>query len=137
MSEESKISPQFQRRLEDLKPGQMITAIVVTKGPAFEDTGERPTRGQRKVRISERRETTERMQLTVASLLAEENQGKVLEQNLGALGSIVVYATAEGLRKLAAEPNVEAILEDQKLRLLYDPQTSRASLKLLGNPKDS
>jgi len=77
------------------------------------------------------------MQLTAASLLAEENQGKVLEQNLGALGSIVVHATAEGLRKLAAEPNVEAILEDQKIHLLHDPQMSRASLKLLGNPKDS
>jgi len=136
MSEESKISPQFQRRLGDLKPGQMITAIVVTKGPAFEDTGERPTRGQRKARISKRRETTKRMRSVIASLLAEENQGRVLEQDLGALGSIVVYATAEGLRRLAAEPNVEAILEDQKLHSLHDPQTSRAGSKLGGNPED-
>jgi hypothetical protein len=129
MSEESKISPQFQQRLEDLKPGQMITAIVVTKGPAFEDTGERPTRGQRRARISERRETTQRMQSVIASLLAEESQGKVLEQDLGTLGSIVVYATAEGLRRLAAEPNVEAILEDQKLHLLYDPPNVKGELQ--------
>lgn len=133
MSEGSKISPQFQRRLENLRPGQRITAIVVTKGPAFEATGERPTREQRQVRISERQKTTKRMQSAIASLLAKGNQGEVPEQNPGTLGSIVVHATAEGLTRLAAEPNVEAILEDQKVHLLPAPRAPTASLKQLGN----
>lgn len=130
MNEERKISPQLQRRLDSLEPDQMITAIVVTRGPAFEDTGERPTRGQRKARISERRETTERMRSVIASSLADEDQGRVLEHNLDALGSIVVHATAKGLRRLAAEPNVEVILEDQKLHSLHDPERPRGGPKL-------
>ena len=99
-TEEYKISPPLRYRLEGLKPGEMVRAIVVTRSHEYGETDERLSAQERKVRIAKRREANKHVREVITSLLAEHNQGQVLDLDLSALSSIVVRATAKGLRQL-------------------------------------
>lgn len=120
-TQEYKISPPLRNRLEGLKPGEMVRAIVVTRSPEEGETHERLTAQERKTRIAMRREAHKHVREVIISVLAEHNQGQVLDLDLSALSSIVVRATAKGLKRLANEPVVEVILEDQRLQFPQEP----------------
>ena len=114
----SKISREFKTRLDHLKPGQKVRAIVMLR------TGKaRPMRSKgrsgpdRQAIIDLVRRTAEAALSDVDGIL-QRFDGKRLAESVSALGSVPVETTADGIKALAQSEHVKAILEDQSIASL-------------------
>jgi len=116
-----KISPEFARRLARLAPDAMARAIVML------DTGPAPAAAPGRLSKAERKRIAEAIQAAaVAALqevdrLLERSGGRRLAPGPDLFGSIPVEATASALLALAGSEHVRALLEDQSLSLIRDP----------------
>ena len=117
-TQQAKISPEFKARLEQLGPQQQIRAIVILdiKGLEERPTG-RMSSAERQAIIKAMREAAKPALLDIDTIL-EHSKGKRLSENVNALGSIPIEATAAGITALAVSKHVKVILEDQPISLL-------------------
>jgi hypothetical protein len=116
-----KISPEFARRLSRLAPSATVRAIVLLEsGPVPATATGRPSRAAR-------RETAETMKTAASGALAEVDRllersgGRRLTPGPNLFGAILVEAPAAALFALTASEHVRALLEDQPLSLLREP----------------
>jgi hypothetical protein len=116
-----KISPEFARRLARLAPESMARAVVLL------DTGRAPAaapgRSSKPTRktISEAIQASAAMALVEVDRVLERSGGRRLAAGPDLLGSIPVEAPASALLALARSEQVRAILEDQPMSLMRDP----------------
>jgi hypothetical protein len=116
-----KISTEFARRLARLAPDAMARAIVLLDtGPAPAAAAGRPSKAERKA-IAEAIQTAAAPALAEVDRLLERSGGRRLAPGPDLFGSIPVEAPASALLALAGSEHVRAILEDQPLSLLRDP----------------
>jgi len=116
-----KISPEFARRLDRLAPNAVARAIVLLDtGPAPAAAPGRPSKAARK-EIAETIQTAAAVALVEVDRLLERSGGRRLAQSPDLFGSIPVEAPASALLALAGSEHVRALLEDQPLSLLRDP----------------
>src|SRR5262245_31117059 len=117
----SKISPEFARRLARLAPDAMARAIVVLDtGPAPAAPPGRPSKPTRKA-VAEAIQTAASAALREVDRLLERSGGRRLTPGPDLLGSVPVEAPASVLLALAGSEQVRAILEDQPLTRMRDP----------------
>jgi 16S rRNA U1498 N3-methylase RsmE len=113
--QKSKISQEFQARLDRLNPEQKVRAIIILD---TESAKVRPSQKQsqdnRKAAIEAIRQSAEQT-LTDIDKILERFSGKRLGNHVDALGSISIEANVSGINALAALAHVKAILEDQAL----------------------
>ncbi|MDH5507441.1 MAG: hypothetical protein OEZ02_09485 [Anaerolineae bacterium] len=111
-----KISPQFEARLEALKPNQTVRAILVIDVPERKKNRDLapPSRQERQAAIEAVRKSAQAAVGAVDEIL-ERHGGQRLSTAPNALGAMPVEATAKGLRELAASEYIRAILEDQEI----------------------
>jgi hypothetical protein len=120
-SPQSKISPEFARRLARLAPAAMARAIVLLDTePAPATATGRPSKAARKA-IAETIQTAAAPALTEVDRLLERSGGRRLAPGPDLFGSIPVEAPASTLLALAGSEQVRAILEDQPVSLMRDP----------------
>lgn len=114
----SKISREFQARLDHLKPEQKVRAIVMlrTKKAQPVRSNDRSVSNRQAI-IDLVRRTAEAALSDIDSILERFN-GKRLEGGVSALATISVEATADGIKALAQSEHVKAILEDQAISSL-------------------
>jgi len=116
--QQSKISPEFLARLDGLRGSQKVRAIVLLRVDATKAAG-----GRRQTQ-AERREAVEAVRRSAETVLPEIDRllkqfdGRRLEDEVSALGSIPVETTAAGVNALAALEQVKVIVEDQPVSLL-------------------
>jgi hypothetical protein len=116
-----KISPEFARRLARLAPDAIARAIVLL------DTGPGPSAAPARPSKAARNEIAETIQRAAAPALAEVDRllertgGRRLAPSPDLFGSVPVEAPPSALLALARLEHVRAILEDQPLSLLRDP----------------
>ncbi|HEX8190791.1 MAG TPA: hypothetical protein VF586_20700 [Pyrinomonadaceae bacterium] len=114
----SKISPDFRARLNGLDGRQRVRAIVLLR------TGAAKAAGGRRQNTAERRAAIEAVRRSAETALPEIDRllkqfdGRRLTDEVGALGSVPVETTAEGVDALAALEQVKVIVEDQPVSLL-------------------
>lgn len=119
--DESKISSEFASRLERFAPGRKIRAIVLL------DVETDTAGATRRLTSEERQAAMEAARIFAQSALPEIDEllvredGKRLSEDVSALGSITVEATAQGIAALARLHSVKAILEDQPISPLKKP----------------
>jgi hypothetical protein len=114
----SKISREFDARLDRLKPEQKIRAIVMLQVPKTESLhGQQQARKSRQATIKSIRQTADTALRDIDTIL-ERFDGKRLTDNVNALASILVETTPAGIRALAASKHVKAIFEDQPISSL-------------------
>jgi|SRR5215471_17836633 len=115
---EAKISPQFAARLDMIKAGQKVRALVmlqVKKNKTI--TLGRLSPSQRKAMLEDMNKGTNVALMDIDQIL-KRFDGKRLAPSADALGSIPVETTPEGLKALTTSNHVKAILEDQAISLL-------------------
>jgi hypothetical protein len=112
-----KISSEFSTRLARLEPGDKVHAFVLlrTSGTSSR-SGERQSRAERKAAAEAARKSAERALTDIDSIL-KRHDGRRLARRPNALGSMPVETTAAGIKALASSRWVQAILEDQPVRL--------------------
>ena len=116
-----KISPEFARRLDRLAPDTIARAIVLLDtGPGPAAAPARPSKAARK-EIAETIKTAAAPALAEVDRLLERSGGRRLAPGPDLFGSIPVEAPAAALLALAGSEHVRAILEDQLLSLMRDP----------------
>lgn len=113
----TKISRQFEDRLDRLRGAQKVRAIVLV-GAGVSGSAEKTRRqgpAEREQAIRSIREVGATSLSGIDSIL-ERHGGRRLAPEASALGSIPVEVDAAGIRELAEMPAVTAILEDQTIR---------------------
>ena len=116
-----KISPEFARRLDRLAPDAIARAIVLL------DTGPAPPAAAGRVSKTERKEIAETIRTAATAAFAEVDRllersgGRRLAPSPDLFGSIPVEAPASALLALAGSDHIRALLEDQPLSLIRDP----------------
>jgi hypothetical protein len=116
-----KISPQFARRLAELAPDTIARAIVLLDiGPAPTVEKGRPSKAARQA-IAESIQKAAAQALAEVDRLLERSGGRRLRQDTDLFGSVPVEAPARSLLALAGLEQVRALLEDQPVSLLRDP----------------
>lgn len=111
----SKISPEFEARLNQLEPQQKIRAIVLLEtGRGSLSPARRQTYNERQAAIAHVRETAQHAMGELNTLL-QHFDGHPLAIAPDALGSVPVELTVAGIAALAAVPWVKAVLEDQDI----------------------
>jgi len=119
-----KISPEFARRLARLAPDAMAHAIVLLDtGPAPATARGRPSKAARKT-IAEAIQAAAAPAMAEVDRLRERSGGRRLAPVPDLCGSIPVEAPASVLLALAGSEHVRALLEDQPVTLLRDPNRS-------------
>lgn len=114
---EAKISPQFAARLERLKPGDKVRAIVMLKtANTLLASKKRPTKKARRATLKQTRESVANILPDIDRIL-KQYHGRRLESEINALSAVPVITTAAGIDALTGSEHVRAILEDQTLRL--------------------
>lgn len=119
---QSKLSPIFNSRLNNLGREQKIRALVVlrtshdTEGAAASPSPP-SRRADRQAVIAAVRRSAEQSLPVIDEILARFD-GKRLTADVNALGAVPVETTATGINALAASEHVTAILEDQALSLI-------------------
>lgn len=113
------IGPEFARRLRQAPPGQIFYAVVLLK-PGEQtnpNVSSLPIDARRRARQEQLR--TIPSQATILSEIDQElaNHGGRRLSHVDALGGIAVAGTAEGLKALARNDHVRAIIEDQPITL--------------------
>jgi hypothetical protein len=117
----STISREFATRLDHLDAKRMIRAVVMLRAGNGTPHSARPTRKERATLVSNTRKTAAAALPSIDRIL-KRHQGKRLTEDVGPLGNIVVEATADGIRALAASEHVKAVLEDQSILPLTPPR---------------
>lgn len=107
------ISAEFAARLNRLSAQQKVRALVMLQTGSV-TLSSRPSRKERQQRVEGLRNAARASLAEVDQLLALYH-GKRLSDDVDALGSITVEASADGIRALAASDQVKAIFEDQSL----------------------
>jgi hypothetical protein len=116
-----KISPEFARRLGRLAPHAMARAIVLLDtGPAPAPSAGRPSKAVRK-EISEAIRTAAAPALAEVDRLLERSGGRRLAPGPDLFGSVPIEAPVSALLALAGSEHVRALLEDQPLSLMREP----------------
>ena len=116
-----KISPEFAGRLARLAPHAMARAIVLLDtGPAPAAAPGRPSKAARKT-IAEAIQAAVAAPLAEVDRLLERSGGRRLAPGPDLFGSIPVEAPASALLALAGSEHVRALLEDQPISLMRDP----------------
>lgn len=116
------ISEPFASRLARLKPRQVMRAIVmVDVAPARKDPTRRMSRQERRGTIDAMREAAQPALVEIDQIL-EQFKGKRLDETVSALGTVLVEATAAGIKALAQSPKIKAVMEDQSIRPLFTPK---------------
>ena len=113
-----KISAQFAARLNRLRAGQKVQAIVMVQtGTASCGAAGRKGRAQRQAEAKSTRESAEPALAEIDAIL-KRHRGKRLAPEVNALGCVPVETTADGVRAIASSDLVKAVLEDQQISLL-------------------
>jgi hypothetical protein len=116
-----KISPEFVRRLNQLAPDSMARAIVLLDTRSAQDAAPgRPSREERKA-IAEAIRKSAAPALAEVDRLLERSGGRRLPSGPDLFGAIPVEAPVSALLLLADSEHVRALLEDQPISLLRDP----------------
>ena len=111
-----KLSSEFKRRLNSLKPGQKVRAIVLLHTQDIARTRQ-ASRNNRRTMIDAVRQSAETAFPEIDEVLRRFD-GKRLSDNASALGSIPIETTAAGIKALATLDQVKTILEDQPVSSL-------------------
>ncbi len=116
------ISEPFASRLARLKPRQVMRAIVmVDVSPARKDPRRRMSRQERRGAIDAMRKAAQPALVEIDEIL-EQFKGKRLDETVTALGTVLVEATAAGMKALAQSPRIKAVMEDQSIKPLSTPK---------------
>lgn len=113
----SAISREFATRLAHVDAEKKIRAIVMLRAGNGTSVSTRPTRQRRAGLIRKVRNTASTALPSIDRIL-KRHHGKRLSEDVGPLGNIVVEATPDGIRALAASEHVRAVLEDQAISSL-------------------
>ncbi len=114
----AKISPEFDARLRELEPHQMVRVILLLDPGTLDGASTSPrSRADRRAAIETLRQAVAPALSTIDRIL-ERTAGKRLAPDVNALGAVPVETTAAGARELAALGQVKAILEDQPISSL-------------------
>ena len=117
----AKISPEFARRLARLAPDATVRAIVLLEtGPALAAAPGRPSKAERKT-IAEAIRSAAAPALPEVDRVLEGSGGRRLASGPDLFGAIPVEAPVSTLLALAGSGHVRALLEDQPLSLMRDP----------------
>lgn len=112
-----KISSEFSARLARLGPGDKVHAFLLLRtGSTTNQSSKRQNRAERDAAVKAARKSAERA-LTDIDKILERHEGRRLARRPNALGSMPVETTAAGIKALASSRWVQAILEDQPIRL--------------------
>ena len=112
-----KISSQFSARLARLGPGDKVHAFVLLRtGTTSSRSSKRQDRSEREAAVKAARKSAERA-LTDIDKILKRHDGRRLARRPNALGSMPVETTAAGIKALARSRSVQAVLEDQPIRL--------------------
>lgn len=116
------ISEPFASRLARLKPRQVMRAIVmVDVAPSRKDPTRRMSRQARRGAIHAMREAAQPALVEIDEIL-EQFKGKRLDETVSVLGTVLVEATAAGIKALAKSPRIKVVMEDQSIRPLSRPK---------------
>lgn len=111
----SALSEPFADRLGQLKPDQVIRAVVtIDTELKKKDPTRRMTDQERRNAISAMREVAQPV-LAEIDWILEDFQGKRLDEKISVLGTVLVEATAACILGLSLLPKVKAIVEDQPI----------------------
>jgi hypothetical protein len=112
-----KISSEFSTRLARLEAGDKVHAFLLlrTSGTSSRSS-KRQSRDERKAAIEATRKSAERALSDIDSIL-KRHDGRRLARRPNALGSMPVETTPAGIKALASSRWVQAILEDQPIKL--------------------
>jgi hypothetical protein len=112
-----KISSEFSARLARLGPGDKVHAFVLLRtGTTSSRSSKRQDRSEREAAVKAARKSAERA-LTDIDKILKRHDGRRLARRPNALGSMPVETTAAGIKALARSRSVQAVLEDQPIRL--------------------
>jgi len=112
-----KISSEFSARLARLGPGDKVHAFVLLRtGTTSSRSSTRQNRSEREAAVKAARKSAERA-LTDIDKILKQHDGRRLARRPNALGSMPVETTAAGIKALARSRSVQAVLEDQPIRL--------------------
>ncbi len=114
------ISREFAARLDHLDSSKNIRAVVMLRSVNSPASSTRGTRGQRAGLVRKVREGAAAALPSIDRIL-KLYHGKRLSEDVGVLGNIVIEATPDGIRALAASEHVKAVLEDQHILQLVNP----------------
>jgi hypothetical protein len=116
-----KISAELARRLVQLSPDSMGRAVVLL------DTGQSPAAAPGRPSKAARKEIAKAIQIAAGVALAEVDRllgrsgGRRLASGPDVFGAIAVEAPASALLDLAGSKYVRALLEDQPVSLMREP----------------
>ncbi|UCH96800.1 MAG: hypothetical protein JSV88_08095 [Candidatus Aminicenantes bacterium] len=115
----NKISNEFAARLDRLGPGETVRAIVFLEVKSSEKPGisGRQSRSQRKAAVERVRQAAENALKEIDNIL-KRFEGRRLDKQPTALGSVLVETTAAGVYALAKLAKVKTIIEDQGVSLI-------------------
>jgi hypothetical protein len=116
--QDSKISPNFTSRLERLKPHEKVRAIILLNlETSAEGKNKRLTDVDRRLAMQSIRQAAQFVLPEIDQIL-QNFDGRRLNEEVTALGSVAIETTATGILSLAQSEGVKAILEDQTASLL-------------------
>lgn len=117
--QKEKISAKFVTRLDNLRPGQRVRAIVFLCSKRGDKKSERRhTLIERQATIQRIQESTEQALVEVNSILDRFDSIRLTERP-DALGSISVEATPAGIKAIAALKCVAVVIEDQEIGPMF------------------
>lgn len=112
-----KISAEFAGRLAGLGPKDKVQAFVLLRTSGTSDrSSARQDRAERKAAVQAARKSAEQA-LTAIDGILKKHDGRRLARRPNALGSMPVETTPAGIKALASSKWVQAVLEDQPVRL--------------------
>jgi hypothetical protein len=111
------LSREFLARLDRLKPGERVRAVLLLSGrEGRAGSGRRQSEVERTAAIASMRKPATAALAAIDEILRRHG-GERLSDEVSALGSIAVEVGAAGLRELAEQPAIQAVLEDQPVAL--------------------
>jgi len=122
---QSKISREFSRRLDRLKPRDRVRAIVMLRADGNGGGGA----GGRRPSVADRRDTAEKISQAAEAALPEIDQilekydGRRMAEHPNAIGAIPVETTVGGVIALAGSDCVKTILEDQNIQPIHTAES--------------
>jgi len=122
---QSKISREFSRRLDRLKPRDRVRAIVMLRADGNGGGGA----GGRRPSSADRRDTAEKISQAAEAALPEIDQilerydGRRMAEHPNAIGAIPVETTVGGVIALADADCVKTILEDQNIQPIHTAES--------------
>ncbi|MES9901065.1 MAG: hypothetical protein ABW168_00110 [Sedimenticola sp.] len=115
---DQKISREFNSRLARLKPGQLVSAVLLLQLSKAHSSTTRSVRSKRSAIMSAVRETSAESLDEIDQMLAQYG-GRRMEDTTSVLGSLAVEVSVEGLKALIGLKQIKAVLEDQSIHSLY------------------